>query len=54
FEITLKGECMTVVVNGQQVISAARLPDLPAKGPIGLQHHGDSVQFRNLWIKELD
>lgn len=54
FEITLKGECMTVVVNGQQVISGARLPDLPAKGPIGLQHHGDPVQFRNIWIKELD
>ena len=54
FEITLMDECMTVVVNGQEVISEARLPDLPAKGPIGLQHHGDPVQFRNIWTKELD
>jgi len=51
FEITLKGECITVVVNGEKVINAARLPDLPPKGPIGLQHHGDLVQFRNIWIK---
>jgi hypothetical protein len=54
FEITLKGECITVVVNGHKVIDSARLPDLPQRGPIGLQHHGDPVQFRNLWIKEID
>jgi hypothetical protein len=51
FEITLQGECMTVAVNGEKVIDAARLPDLPPTGPIGLQHHGDPVQFRNIWIK---
>ena len=28
---------------------------LPAyRGPIGLQHHGDPVQFTNLFIKELE
>jgi len=54
FEITLKGKCMTVVLNGEKVIDSAHLPNLPDLGPIGLQHHGDSVQFRNLWIKELD
>jgi len=53
FEITLKGESMTVVLNGEKVIDSAHLPDLPERGPIGLQHHGDSVQFRNVWIKEL-
>ena len=54
FEITLKGERMTVVLNGEKVIDGARLPDLPPTGPIGLQHHGDPVQFRSLWIKELN
>ena len=53
FLITLKGERMTVVLNGETVIDAARLPDLPAKGPIGLQHHGDPVQFRWIFIKPL-
>lgn len=53
FEITLKGECMTVVLNGQKVIDNARLPDLPVTGPIGLQHHGDPVQFRKLFVREL-
>ena len=51
FEITMKGETMTVVLNGQKVIDAARLPDAPPMGPIGLQHHGDRVQFRNIFLK---
>ncbi len=51
FLITLTGEQMTVVLNGQKVIDAVHLPDLPPKGPIGLQHHGDSVQFRRPFIR---
>ncbi len=54
FEITLRGDRMTVVLNGEKVIDAARLPDLPVTGPIGLQHHGDPVQFRKMFIKRLD
>ncbi len=53
FEITLRGDRMTVVLNGEKVIDAARLPDLPLTGPIGLQHHGDPVQFRQIFIKPL-
>src|SRR4051812_9461757 len=64
FEITMKGDRLTVVLNGEEVISDAQLPGVPASGPIALQHHGavtngkwtappSLVQFRNIFIKEL-
>jgi hypothetical protein len=54
YEITAKGNSITVVLNGQQVsqlLNANRSP----KGYIGLQNHhfGSRVQFRNLRIKPL-
>jgi hypothetical protein len=54
FLVTIKGDRMTVDLNGERVIDAAQLPDLPKTGPIGLQHHGDAVQFRQLWVKTLN
>lgn len=66
FVITAKGETVTVELNGKTVIDKARLPGLPASGPIVLQHHGglntktgkhgpasSLIQFRNIYIKEL-
>jgi hypothetical protein len=53
FEITAKGDRVTVKLNGQTVIRAAQLPGLPAKGPLALQHHGDPVQFANIYLREL-
>ncbi len=64
YEITMRGNRLTVVLNGEEVISNAELPGIPATGPIGLQHHGSKkdgvwvsppslVQFRNLSVKEL-
>jgi hypothetical protein len=64
YEITLRGDRLSVVLNGEEVISNAQLPGIPPKGPIGLQHHGAKkdgvwssppslVQFRNISIKEL-
>ena len=53
FQITLVENRMTVRLNGELVLESDPLPDLPATGPIGLQHHGDEVEFRNIWIKEL-
>ena len=54
FEITAAADRVTVAVNGKTVIHEARLPGLPARGPIALQHHGDRVQFANIYIKELN
>jgi len=54
FEITVIYNWVTVVLNGKTVIREAQLPGLPERGPIGLQHHGDAIQFTNIYIKELD
>jgi hypothetical protein len=53
FIITLKGDRLTVVLNGEEVISNAELPGIPKSGPIALQHHGTRVDFCNIFIKEL-
>lgn len=53
FEITMRGDRVSVVLNGTTVIEEAQLPGIPAKGPIALQHHNDPVEFRNLFIKQL-
>jgi Domain of Unknown Function (DUF1080) len=41
FEITMRGSRLTVVLNGQEVLSQAELPGLAPRGPIALQHHGE-------------
>jgi len=64
FEITMKGDRLTVVLNGKKVIDNAQLPGVPEKGRFALQHHGgfkdgkyspasSLMQFRNISIKEL-
>jgi hypothetical protein len=66
FLITMKGDRLTVVLNGQTVIQDAQLPDVPKQGALALQHHGGRnpktgelnaasslVQFRNIYLKEL-
>jgi hypothetical protein len=66
FDITAKGDRLTVRLNSQTVIDDAHVPGIPETGPIGLQHHGglnkktgkmspasSLIQFRNIWIKEI-
>lgn len=54
FIITMKGDRLTVNLNGQDVIAEAQLPGVARRGPIALQHHGDPIQFANIYIKELE
>ena len=63
FEITVKGDRVSVVLNGIKVINRAQLPGIAACGPIALQHHGGKnsqgqwnsppslLQFKNIYIK---
>lgn len=53
FIITMKGDRLTVELNGKTVITNAQLPGVPAEGPIALQMHGGALQFANIYIKEL-
>ena len=51
--ITIKGDRLTVDLNGEEVIANAQLPGIPKKGPIALQNHGQAIQFKNIYVKEL-
>lgn len=64
--VTIKGDRLTVVLNGQSVLKNAQLPGVPAEGRLALQHHGgydpvkkewngasSLVQFRDIYVKEL-
>jgi hypothetical protein len=64
FEITMRGDRVTVMLNGIKVIDNAQLPGIAESGPIALQHHGGKrngkwnsppslLQFKNIFIKEL-
>lgn len=50
--ITVKGDRLTVSLNGRAVVENAQLPGVSARGSIGLQSHGAAIDFANLWIKE--
>jgi hypothetical protein len=65
FEITLRGDRLSVVLNDHLVIDDAQLPGIPTRGRLALQHHGHQVdgewasapslvQFRNIYIRALD
>jgi hypothetical protein len=65
FRIIVRGDKVTVHLNGELVVDQVTLENywdrkkdpnapLPARGPIELQHHGSPLEFKNIFIKELD
>jgi hypothetical protein len=59
YEITCKGDAISLVFNGEKVIDADTSKDpgmakRPKRGFIGLQNHNSGVEFRNVMIKSLD
>ncbi len=61
FHIKVVGDKVTVHLNGRLVVDDVPLENywdkgkkpLPEAGPIELQHHGDPLWFKNIYIKEL-
>jgi Domain of Unknown Function (DUF1080) len=60
FHIIMKGDDVTVYLNGELVVDKAPLANywekgkpLPSNGPIELQHHNDPLWFKNIYVKEL-
>jgi len=66
FRITMKGDRLSIELNGHLIIENALIPEIPEKGKLALQHHGGKksdgtfspasslIQFRNIFIKELE
>ncbi|HEX8202452.1 MAG TPA: DUF1080 domain-containing protein [Isosphaeraceae bacterium] len=60
FHITMRGDTVTVELNGTTVVDNVTMENyfdrskpLPATGRIELQHHGNPLEFRNIYLKEL-
>lgn len=61
FKIVMRGDKATIHLNGKLVVDDTPLENywergkpLPARGPIELQNHGNTLYFKNIYIKELD
>jgi hypothetical protein len=49
----MKGDRVSVTLNGKRIVENARLPGVASRGPIGLQHHNEAVEFGNIFVREL-
>jgi 3-keto-disaccharide hydrolase len=60
FRIAMRGEIVTIWLNGELVVDKVpmenywdRTKPIAPTGPIELQHHGNPIEFKNIYIKEL-
>ena len=53
FIVVMKGDRLSINLNGKQIIENAQLPGVAKSGPIGLQHHNEAVEFGNIFVREL-
>jgi hypothetical protein len=60
FRILNQGDVVTLWLNGELVVDKVvyenywdRTKPIPARGPIELQHHGNPIAFKNIYVREL-
>jgi hypothetical protein len=60
FRIVMKGDKVFIWLNGELVADNVTMENywergkpLPTTGPIELQHHGNPLEFKNIYVKEL-
>ena len=53
FVITCLDDKITVVLNGVEVITEAPLVGLKPRSPLSLQRHGDPLEYKSIYVKEL-
>jgi putative heme-binding domain-containing protein len=51
--LLVRGDRVTVSLNGEEVIVGAAIPGLPARGPIGFQHEQGRLQIMNVFLREV-
>ncbi len=61
FRIVMRGENVSVWLNGTLVVDNVTMENywqrdqpIAARGPIELQHHGNPIEFKNIYLKTLD
>jgi hypothetical protein len=61
FRILMRGEKVSVWLNGTPVVDSVTMENywqrdqpIAARGPIELQHHGNPIEFKNIYIRTLD
>jgi Domain of Unknown Function (DUF1080) len=61
FRIVMRGEKVSVWLNGELVVDNVTMENywqrdqpIPARGPIELQHHGNPIEFKNIYVRKLD
>ncbi|MEX2672109.1 MAG: DUF1080 domain-containing protein [Phycisphaeraceae bacterium] len=52
--ITRNGDRLSVVVNGRTVVDDAAINDVPERIRLALPHHGQTVDFANIYVRELN
>ena len=53
FVVTVRDNKVTVLLNGKEVISEAPLKSKPHASTLGLQQHGDPIEYKSIYVKEL-